>query len=215
MNDCPALPVPLALPPVLTEPAAAEFRPRRRGRGWILPVFATAALGLLIFGVTGYFRLNPDARALRNTLLQATTGSAHSVSRNLEFHVGPLTCLALRSGLGQLRLEPKARAALETFRGGEVGVYHLPGGMARKESNRVRSAADAAMMQRGWEPLVEVAEGNQLVLIYVPADGLRGTTVRVCLAVLQRDQLVIGSATANLEPLAALGLSELKLPHSG
>jgi len=61
-----------------------------------------------------------------------------------------------------------------------------------------------AMEKRGWQRLVGVKDGTHVVMVYVSKKARSPGDLKVCFAVTDGEHLVIGSARANLEPLAKL-----------
>lgn len=172
---------------------------------WLaVPLGLFLMAGALVVGVTGYFRLSRDAQCLRNSLTQGGALQAAALKKKIELHVGPFTCYAIRAGLSFAPLEPDVREALRAVQGGEVGVYQVNQGFAPKENSSLLEAADRAMTGRGWDRLVGVARKHELVAIYVPQQQSASANLRTCVAVLNRDDLVIVSARSNLEPLLEL-----------
>ena len=84
-------------------------------------------LVLLAAGVASCFRLGSDARALRNELIKS---SGVEWRQQIALNAGRLTLGAVRAGLScaKLKLDPEARAALQSLRTAGVGVYQLPSG---------------------------------------------------------------------------------------
>jgi hypothetical protein len=176
------------------------------------PRATTIATAVLLAGLvatsTGCMRVNRDAATLRDSVLDSA-GTAWN--RKFELGVGGLTLGATRLGLSFVELEPEARAALQTVRGADVGIYEVEG-RQRRNLTSMLAAADKAMTGRGWERLVGVLKDGQLVAVYLPKGTCSTTNVRVCVAVFQQNQLVIASARTDLEPIleVALNRSEWK-----
>ncbi len=163
-----------------------------------LPIILLAC-GLLT--LASLLRLDGDARALSDSFL----GSRDlQWQRRIEVNARwPVVSLA-RAGLGFAKLEPEARLALQSIRAGEVGVYHLEDRTRGGSSMSVLRKADEVMSGRGWERLVGVVEEGQTVAVYVKRDAGSTGDLKVCFAVMARDQLVVGSARSDLEPLMKL-----------
>ena len=66
------------------------------------------------------------------------------------------------------------------------------------------SAADAAMAGRGWDRLVGVLHGHELVAVYAPREIRSAQDVKFCLVVMDGRELIVAAARGNLEPLADL-----------
>jgi hypothetical protein len=181
------------------------------GRRWVWPVtfflVITLTLALLVYGITGFFRLGRDARALRNSFLESEAVTPGAWNKTIELSIGRLTCFAVRTGVSFFPIDPTALTALGVVQGAEVGVYRAPRGTGKTSAASLLANADAAMAKRGWEPLVKVLNRSESVLIYTPQNAQSGSSIRVCLAVLQRDQLVVVSARANAEALMQLAVA--------
>ncbi|MFI5336986.1 MAG: hypothetical protein ACHQ5A_09390, partial [Opitutales bacterium] len=60
------------------------------------------------------------------------------------------------------------------------------------------------MQARGWTRMVGVADNEDTVLIYVPADGDIAEQIDICLAVVSGRDLVVVSTRLNSDGLAEL-----------
>ena len=183
--------------------------PRTNPRRWILPLALGSivlGVGLLVFAVTSYFRLSADARSLRNSLHGSALQQGAAWDEKVELSVGAITLHVVRAGLSFAPLDPEIRAALQAARGAEVGIYQLRSPLSEINRSALLSAADTAMERRGWEKLVGVRQGHELVAIYVPKVQPTPTQTRACAAVLHDNQLVLVSARTDLEPLLELAL---------
>lgn len=193
--------------------------PAARSSHWLqrlaLPLILVSALALLVVGVTGFFRLSRDARCLRNSLTKLTESSPAVWNKRIELSVGPLSFQLLRAGLSFAPLPPEARIALRAVRGAEVGIYKAGAGSGAMDSGALLSAADNAMGSRGWDRIVGVAKEHEFVAVYVPRKPAPGAKLQACVAVLNRDQLVVAAGRSDLEPLMELAMSrtEWKQPH--
>lgn len=183
-------------------PAPPVIRPPARRRwlwiGLVFVLIVLTALGVLAVGVASFFHQSSDTRTLRKELTRA---SGTDWQQRVGVSVGALTLGLVRAGLTWAPMEPEARAALRTVRGAEVGVYELAQGAARPDRTAMLSAADGVMRGRGWERIVGVLDGGQMVGVYLPADLSTARRVKACVVVLDERQLVVVSARANLEPL--------------
>ena len=173
-----------------------------------LPAILGLAVALVVafFAVAGIWvmsslRLGGDARALRNAVLAS---AAARWDRKIEINAGSFTVNLARTGLQFARLDSEARTALEALRAGEVGVYQFKGGRDQVDHAALFAAADQAMEKRGWYRLVGVMKGTEMVAVYVSKKTSSPGDLKVCFAVTDGEHLVIGSARANLEPLAKL-----------
>jgi hypothetical protein len=186
-----------------TEPLKHGFRFRKRYVAAIvivcLPLFCA-------IGVTGYFRLSSETRALRGSLMRLTPGAWDT---KFAVHVGSLTMGLVRIGSSFFKLPPEPRAALDAVHGAEVGVYRLKQERLSVGSSAILASADKAMKARGWERVVGVAEGHELVAVYIPRKGVQATKMKCCLMVLQGRELVVASTRGNVEPLLQIARKRL------
>jgi hypothetical protein len=186
-------------PPVIPRRALPKFL-------WIV-VILLGLLGLVVWGVTGYFRLSPDAGALRTIALESAGGSWHKV---IALRCGWMTTGLIRTGLGFIPMEPEARAALMAVRGAEVGVYQLEAGSRNWEHRTMLARADKEMVARGWDRAVTVSKANELVAVYLSSGWFSKQNLKCCVLVLQDRELVVVSARANLGPVLALACEHLE-----
>ena len=184
-----------------------SLTPSPKPKGWLLQMLAlTFALGLLllglaVFGVATFLRLDSDERALRNGLLSAAAGGWE---RKIEINLGAFTVGLARAGLLLAPLEPQAQEALNCLRAGEVGIYQLEEPKGRMNRAAMLGAADRVMKRRGWERLVGVLEADDLVAVYLPRKVPESNELRICVVVMDKDQLIVASARADVEALQAL-----------
>lgn len=180
-------------------------------RRWLarlaLPLVLLSALALVIVGVTSYFRLDRDARCLRNSLTQAIGTTPGACSKKIELNVGPLTFVALRTGLSFIPLHAEARTALRAVQGAQVGIYKLGADATGFRPATLLQAANEAMAARGWDCVVGVANCDDVVAVFVPKQPGRGGRLRACVAVLNRDHLVVAAGRTDLEPLMELAMN--------
>ena len=164
-------------------------------------------LVLAVVGVTGYFRLSSEACALRDSLLSSTSDSWH---KKIALNIGPLTTGLARTGLKFVKkLPPEAQAAASAVRSDEVGIYELAEERRHDNPAAVIARADKAMANRGWMRMAAVSDKQQLVAIYVPLKNMTSRSVKCCVLVLDRKELVVASVRANPEPLIALATDRL------
>ena len=165
------------------------------------------SLGLLLLavGLAGCFNVSSDTEALRTSLLNSTAGEWE---KEVEIGVGALTFGLARTGLEFLVLDPQARSALNTVRGADVGVYWLRQRCKAQDLARMLSSADESMAARGWDRIVLFAKRGELVAVFVPQKIRSERNVKVCVAVLKGQKLVIASARTDLEPILKIALSQ-------
>ena len=189
---------PSSLPPVTRRPAR---------RPWLLGFLAASLLLLVLLaaGVASCFRLGSDARSLRNELMKS---SGVEWRQQIALNAGRLTLGAVRAGLSCVKLDPVARAALQSVRTAGVGVYQLPSGTPPPDRAAMLAAADSAMTARGWERAVGVMDGHDLVAVYVPKENISARRLKCCVMVFDGEEMVLVSAQGNLEPLLKYALNQ-------
>jgi hypothetical protein len=184
-----------------------ENRPKpARSRPWLWILLGTTLVCALVCAwlaikVVGLFYVSRDARALRDGAMQSVAGEWN---KEIEVSIGSLTVNLARAGLSFVDLPPEARMALKSLRGAEVGIYRLRKGGQVVNPAVMLSGTDKAMGRRGWERLVGVLNRTEMVAIYVPRKISSARDVKVCVAVMDKEQLVIAAARSNLEPLVEL-----------
>ena len=188
---------PPSLPPVIRRPAR---------RLWLWVLLATPFLLLVVLAavVANCFRLGSDARALRNELIKS---SGVEWRQQIALNAGTLTLGAVRAGLSCVKLDPGARAALQSVRTAGVGVYQLPPGTPPPDRAAMLTAADSAMTARGWERMVGVMDGHDLVTVYLPKN-VAVHRLKCCVMVFDGEEMVLVSAQGNLEPLLKYALDQ-------
>ena len=179
-------------------------RPARRLWLWGLLVTPLLLLALLAAGVASFFRLGSDARAVRNALIKS---SGVEWRQQIALNAGWLTLGAVRAGLSRIRLDPAARAALQSVHAAGVGVYQLPTGTPPPNRAAMLASADSAMTARGWERVVGVIDGRDLVAVYLPKK-LSVHRLKCCVLVFDGKEMVLVSAQGNPEPLVAYALAQ-------
>jgi hypothetical protein len=156
---------------------------------------------ICVLGIASFFHLSSPTQALRRSVMAGAPGDWNN---RFAINVGPLTLDAARFVTSFIKLPPEAEAALQGVRGAEVGVYRLGHSPRTVNYSAILGAADKAMSRRGWERIVGVAQDGQFVAVYAP-HGLRSLKrISCCVAVLDKQDLVVVSAHGNLEPLMAL-----------
>jgi len=192
----------VAIPPII--------RPRAESR-WLWAIVALlltpfVVIAILAVGISSYFRLSSDTNALRDGVIQS---SGVEWRKQIALNVGGLTIGAARAGLSFARLPEEARVVLAAVRGVDFGVYQLPVGAKSPDFTAMMNAAERVMTARGWETLVRVMDGEDLVMICVPRSASSDKVLKCCVMVVDGDQLVIASAKADLGPLIQSGLDKL------
>ena len=180
--------------------AAQTPPPRFWLRPWHVVVVVLIGLpALCAFGITSYFRLSSETKALRASVMSSAAGRWE---KQFAVRVGFFSMSAVRWGSHLFDLPPEARAALDAVRGGEVGIYKLAGNEpAFRDTSAILPAADRAMKVRGWERVVGVVQGDQVVGVYLPHKGFSYQRVGCCVYVLQERELMVVSARGNLDPI--------------
>jgi hypothetical protein len=164
--------------------------------------------------VADCFRLPPEIRALRNEL--ARPGD-FEWRQQIALNANVLTLGIVRAGLACVRLDPGARAAVQSVRSAGVGVYQLAPGMPAPDRAAMLAAADSVMSTRGWERTVGVMDGDDLVAVYLPEKNTSARRLKCCVLVFDGKELVLVSARGNLEPLLQFALTQsgfsAQIPH--
>jgi len=163
---------------------------------------------LAVVGVTGYFRLSSEGTILRESAMSCVSGTW---DKKIALHVGMLTTGLVRAGSHLFRLAPEPRAAFDTLRGAEVGLYKLQEGAGWVDHQAILARADRAMSARRWDRAVGVSRENELVAVYFPRRGLSTERMKCCVLVLQGRDLIVAGASGNLEPLLAIATKHLDL----
>ena len=162
-------------------------------------LFVLAALGVM-----SYLRLSPDTAALRNAVQEVSRAEWRKV---VALNIGDATFLLARTGLSVARIPEEPRALLSAIRSCEVGVYETGDGNSADRAAMLIQA-DKTMNRRGWERIVGVVDGGDLVAVYVPRKMNSPRSVRSCVLVFDERQLVLVSAKGNLEPIIELVLRQ-------
>ncbi len=155
-------------------------------RVWLRCVLAALLLltAVIAVEVVSCFHLSSDTRALRNSLIKS---SGVEWRQRIALHAGGLTLSAVRAGLSFVHLDAGARAALQSVRGAEVGIYQLPSGVKSPDRAAMLAAADTAMTARGWDRVVGVMDGINLVTVYLPGKTTSARRMKCCLMVFERE----------------------------
>src|SRR5438874_703653 len=105
-------------PPVIA--AASRFK-----TGYVLLIVFVLLLCLAARAVAGYFLLGNEAVAIRRAVAAQTGGQ---YQKKFAVRLGWITTALVRYGTRFVNLPPEPRAALDTLRRVEVGVYKLTQG---------------------------------------------------------------------------------------
>ena len=187
---------PASVPPPAA-PRASGFRTLH----WVLIILA-AFMVVAVVQAASVLMLAREARGLRQAVNVASDGA---LERKIELSVGPALL-----GLGRTVLQfvddvpPEAHLALEAVRRGSVGIYTLKHSQTATQRVAMIRRSVAAMADRDWVQVVTVADGEDLVLIFVPRDLAEGDALEVCIAVSDGQEMVIASATVDAEPIQRL-----------
>ena len=185
------------------------IKPRAK-RGWlwlilIIILLPLIPLGGLALGVASYFHLSSDTRALRNELTRA---SGTEWRKQIGLNIGDTTLGLARGALLFVKADRDAQTALRAVRGVEVSIYELDSKSKAPDCAAMLNAADKAMSNHGWERVVGVIDGDQMVGVFLPAKITSANRMKCCVAVLDDRKLIVVSAKADLQPLVELVKSQ-------
>ncbi len=190
----------------MNPPPLAPSRPRRHLWRWI---FGSIALGflLVVATVANVVTLSRDAAALRRAVVRA---GDLDLSTKVQVSTGPVLLGLARSVTALMdEIPDEARQGLAAVRKASVGVYDLDRDSTEKDRSRILEEADQGLRGRGWSRLVAVRNSESTVVVYATDEDFSGSSMRVCLAVCNQEQLVIASAT--VQPEALMDLIERSL----
>jgi hypothetical protein len=182
-------------------PAPAPPVNRRRGANrwlWVLVAALFLLPVMLAAGVASCFRSSADTKALLSSL-EKSNGAQWR--KQIVVSMGGFTLGAIRAGLSLARLNPEARAVLQSVWSVEVGLYQLPARANSPDRAATLAAADTALSARGWDRVVGVMDGGDLVAVYAPVKNASARQIECCLLVFDGRQMVVAYARANPEPL--------------
>jgi hypothetical protein len=202
-------------PPNAMNPTSPPPATRRSARRlWLWGLLATPLLLLLLLGagVASFFYLGSDARALRNGLMKS---SGVEWRQQIALNAGHFTLGAVRAGLSRVQVDPGARAALQSVRSAEVGVYQLASGTPPPDRAAMLAAADSAMTIRGWERVVGVMDHHNLVAVYLPEENISAHHLKCCVLVFDGKEMVLVSVQGNPQPLLRYALAQAGLHAQG
>lgn len=184
----------IATPPVTRAP-------NRNPWLWLLLLLVSlpfVVIGALTVAVANCFYLSADTEDSQSELARA---GGSEWRQQIAFSIGSVPLWAARTGLACVKMDAEARAAVQSVRGVEVGIYELASGSKAPDRAAMLTAADKAMTAHGWERVVGVLDGDEMVGVYLPTKMTSPRRVQACVVVLDGRQLVIVSARGNLEPL--------------
>ncbi len=213
---------PVMSPPIIAPPQINRWRSsggqdhassQTTGRSAVSAGFVVLSAILLLFimavvGVTGYFRLSSPTAALRTSVMSAVPGTWE---KTIALRIGWFTTALIRTGSRFIEMPPEPRAALDALHGAEVGIYKLEQAPARSDFGNLFVAADRAMKRRGWDRVVGVAQDQQFVAVYFPQGKVSLRGVKCCVVVFQGRDLVVASASGNLEPLLKIAEAHMDM----
>lgn len=149
-------------------------------------------------------------QALEGVVVMVLSGKVRSGwDKRAEVSVGPVTMRLAQAGLGFL--PPDVREAASALRGAKAGVYQLHDTCTARARAALLTGVDASMGRRGWERVVGVLGGHDMVAIYAPSDLASFEDARFALFVLSDRDLVVAWACADLEPLLQLARRHVRL----
>lgn len=168
---------------------------------WVLLAVILAPAVLLGTAVASYLSLDRDAAVVRRQVMRATNGDWHT---KVQVSLGSLSFSVVRGCLSfvQNKDVDEAKFALRAVRSASVGVYQRQGRGADWSGAELLNSTDKAMRARGWTRVVGVMNGNDIVMVYVPADS--DELDEVCVAVVNGRELVVVSAEVRPKELVAL-----------
>ncbi|MGV3774616.1 MAG: hypothetical protein ACO1QB_17080 [Verrucomicrobiales bacterium] len=148
--------------------------------------------------VASFFFITGETRALRNAVLEGHSGYFERV---VEVNTGRASLVAARLGLSLIKeAPPEAGQMLSALKKGEVAVYKVRNRFHLDPVEILRNT-DSAMEKRGFYRVVGVFEREHFVAVYLQNNTKNPEKLNVCVATLDRDNMVCVSAEADLEPL--------------
>ena len=163
--------------------------------GYVVLVCVLLVPLVAAIGVTSYIHLGSDATSLRDSVLKVAP-----VRTRFVVNVGGLTTGVGRLVAGLFPLPPEAHLAIGSIRAAEVGVYSLEHPLADLDRARVLARTESAMRRRGWERIVGVSQGKELVAVFVPK-RVSDRNLRCCVLVASGEDLVVVAARGNVRDL--------------
>jgi hypothetical protein len=150
--------------------------------------------------------------------LRASVGQATGVEleREIELAVRPMAFALVRAGAVVAGLPAEARAALGAVRGAEVGLYQVSAAPRAGGPTGLLAEVDRTMARRGWDRIVAVVDGRQMVAVFAPQDIRSSRDLSLAVLVFDGSQVVLASVRGDPEALADLALEQAQLqrrPH--
>jgi hypothetical protein len=192
-----------------TEPKIRQ--PLRLGWGSVVLIGVVLICIWAVVAVTGMFRLSSEAAALQAAVLRDLDGSWH---KKITLRAGFFATSAIRIGSKPFKLNPEACAAIESIRGAEVAIYNLESESRRADYASILIHADKVMSARSWERIAGVSKDGKLVAIFAPR-AASGTSLRVCVLVVDGPNLVIAAGKAEMKPLFELAMKRVTKSRAG
>lgn len=187
-----------------SSPPASSYR-----RLWrAIAITAGITLLVAIVAVVNVITLSRDATTLRRAVARA---GDLDLNTKVQVSTGPVL-LGLARGVTSLidQVPTEARQALASVRKASVGVYDLERDASESDRERILTEAHEGLLGRGWTRLVAVRNQESTVVIYASDPTDSGSSLRVCLAVCNQQQLVVASATVRSVELMDLVERQLK-----
>jgi hypothetical protein len=180
--------------------------PRRKKWG-VVKVGFLVALALFCSWTVYGMVFNGDIKSARRAAVQSVPGEW---DKRFDMGIGPVILGFARTVVSFIdAVPPEARVALRSVKGAGVSIYHLRDGAERPTREAVLVNADRALARRGWERLVGVTSGQDVVAIYTPANMKSVEDAAVCVLVNNGRELVVVSARANLDEIMLLAMDRL------
>lgn len=164
----------------------------------ILPLLVPAAVYLA-------FRPSGVLDSIRQEVARST---GNALDREIELALRPAAVALLRAGLACADLPAEARSALGAVHSAEVGLYQTSSIERSEAPGRLLSRVDTVMAKRGWERIVGVVDGQDVVAVFVPQTIPSHRDVSLAVLVHSGSQLVIASVRSNPEAIVDLVLKQ-------
>jgi hypothetical protein len=189
-------------PPLLSPPPPSA----RRLWFWLVGLSLLAATPPLLLAGAGWLawrevaRAEPAVRELRDRVVAA---SGDAWLPMVEGRAGGLVLGAARLAARAADVPPEVADVLGLVRGGSVCVLQPRPSSRPADPAAVLEAARAAGGGAGWEPVVTVRDGGEVVLVLVREAALADGTLEARVVVAADGHLVIAAAAVDAERLLA------------